>query len=65
MADEIKENLVKVLKSNYNVMTYSLADMKGVNKDIIKHKLNVKKEAKPVKQRKRNFVPKRQEVIKE
>lgn len=39
--------------------------MKGVSRDVIENKLNVKKEAKLVKQRKRNFALERQEVIKE
>lgn len=39
--------------------------MQGINRDVIEHKLNVRKEAKAIKQRKRNFAPERQEVIKE
>lgn len=65
MAKETKENLVNFTKNNYNVMACSPLKMKGLCKDVIKHKLNLKKVAKLVKQRKRNFAPKRQEEIKE
>lgn len=39
--------------------------MNGLSKEVIKHKLDVKKKAKPVKQQKSNFASKRHELIKE
>lgn len=39
--------------------------IKGINIDVIIHKLNVRKKPKVVKQRKKNFTSERQEVIKE
>lgn len=53
------------MKSNFDVMAYSLTEMKGVSKGVIEYKLNVRRDAKPVKQPKRNFALERQEVIKE
>lgn len=47
------------------MMVYSPLDMKGISPNVIGHKLNIKRETRSVKQRKRNFTPDRKEVIKE
>lgn len=57
MEKGVKKNMTKFLYNNYNAMAYYPADMKGVSKKVIKLKLNMKKKAKVVKQKKRDFTP--------
>lgn len=54
-----KEECDRVFCNNYDVIAYNLADMKGVSREVIKHRLNMKKEIKLVKQKKKNFAPDR------
>lgn len=51
----MKKNMTKFLCDNNNVLAYNLADKKWVSRDVIEHRLNIKKEAKAVRQKKRNF----------
>lgn len=66
MEEGMKKTMIEFFCNNYDVIAHSPTDMKGVSKEVIEHKLNVKKKkAKAVKQKKRNFIPDWQEVIKE
>lgn len=65
MTVTIKKNVIEFFRDNYDIMAYSPANMKEVSRDIIEHRLNIKKEIKIVKQKKRNFASNRQKVIKE
>lgn len=62
--EQTKERLLNFLKTNFNFMAYSPAKMKGVSREIIEHKLNMKNEAKPVRQRKRNLASETQVIKK-
>jgi hypothetical protein len=42
--------LVDFLKENLNVFTWKPSDMKGIPREVVEHKLNIKPGSKPVKQ---------------
>lgn len=43
VTEQTKDNLVNFLKSSFDMMANSLIKMNGVSKEVIKHKLNIKK----------------------
>lgn len=55
MEESVKKGITDFLLNNYNVMAYSLIEMKRVSKDVIVYRLNMRKEAKAVKQKNRIF----------
>jgi hypothetical protein len=42
--------LVDFLKENLNVFAWKPSDMKGIPREVVEHKLNIKPGSKPVKQ---------------
>ena len=58
-----KEEIVKFLKKNLDVLTWSLEDMPGISKDIIQHHLIVNPERKPIQHRRRVLASKRNKAI--
>nr|XP_017233146.1 PREDICTED: uncharacterized protein LOC108207198 [Daucus carota subsp. sativus] len=65
LQEDLKQELVKFLRNNRDVFSWTAADMPGIDPLFMTHKLNVNPERKPIKQKKRNFVPERQEAIKQ
>ncbi|XP_074356102.1 uncharacterized protein LOC141695786 [Apium graveolens] len=65
LEDPLKGKLVRFLQENNNVFAWSVADMPGIDQELITHKLNVDPNLKTVKQKKRSFSPERQEAIKQ
>ncbi|XP_071909730.1 uncharacterized protein [Coffea arabica] len=61
---EKKEGLKGLLREYSQVFAWSVDDMPGIPTDLAVHHLDVDSRFKPVKQKKRSFVPKRNEVIK-
>lgn len=61
MQEEVNKNVTEFLYSNYGMMVYNPIDMERVSRKVIKYSLNVKNDAKAVKQKKRNFASDRQE----
>ena len=61
--DLMKKEFVQFLKENLDIFTWSHTDMPGIMTEVIQHRLNVDLEKKPIKQRQRVFVPKRNRVI--
>lgn len=55
--------LISHFSCNINVFAWKVEDMPGINPKVAVHKLNINSKAIPIKQRKRSFVPERQEVI--
>ncbi|XP_050248773.1 uncharacterized protein LOC126696026 [Quercus robur] len=53
---EIRLMLVQFLKENLDVFAWSHEDMLGISPKVIKHKLNVNPDKKPVQQKRRVFV---------
>lgn len=64
MLEPVKKDLTEFLQNNYDVMLYSFSEKKGVSPGTIVHIFNVRIKAKVIKQRKQNFVSKKQDVIK-
>ncbi|XP_065860901.1 uncharacterized protein [Euphorbia lathyris] len=62
---DIKERLASLLKEYKDVFAWSYEDMPGLNTDIVVHKLPLKPESKPVKQKLRKMKPKTLLKIKE
>ncbi|XP_021764224.1 uncharacterized protein LOC110728860 [Chenopodium quinoa] len=60
-----KEAIIKCLKENSDCFAWSHRDMKGINPEIITHKLNVDPSTKPVKQKRREFAPEHNQIINE
>ncbi|KAL8155150.1 hypothetical protein AgCh_000513 [Apium graveolens] len=65
LEEPLRGKLVKFLQENSDVFTWSVADMPGIDPELITHKLNVDLSQKTVKQKKRSFAPERQETIKQ
>ncbi|XP_022860313.1 uncharacterized protein LOC111380886 [Olea europaea var. sylvestris] len=62
---EVMAELLSCLSRNIDVFAWNVEDMPGIDPEVAVHRLNVNPEVKPMKQRKRQFAPKRREVIKE
>ncbi|XP_017974534.1 PREDICTED: uncharacterized protein LOC108661595 [Theobroma cacao] len=60
-----KEKLIKLLHEYVNVFAWSYQDMPGLNTDIVAHKLPLKPECKPIKQKLRRMKPEMLLKIKE
>ena len=65
LAEDLKGLLTHYLKHNKDVFAWKQADMGGVGPTIITHRLNASPSFKPVKQKRRSFVPERQKAINE
>jgi len=61
-ADE-KGRLVKFLRDHLDVFAWGHDEMPGVDPSIIEHRLNVDRNCRPVKQRRRSFAPERNQAI--
>ena len=63
LSPKMKTQLVQFLKENLDIFTWTHKDMPGISPKIIRHKLNVDLERKPVQQRRRVFALKHNQVI--
>ena len=61
----MKESIIQFLKDNKDVFAWSHKDMPGIDPSIISHKLNVNSSFHPVKQKRKVFALKRNDVIME
>ena len=65
MEEKTKQDLVQFLRKSIDVFAWSHEDMLGIDPSFITHFLNMYPSSKPVHQKKRVFVPKRDNAIKE
>ncbi|KAK3021961.1 hypothetical protein RJ639_045656 [Escallonia herrerae] len=65
LKEDTKLELVNLLRTYADIFAWTVADMPGIDPEIITHRLNVNPSEKPVKQMKRTFAPERQEKIEE
>ena len=65
LAEDLKSLLTHFLRQNKDVFAWTQADMGGIDPTVITHKLNVSPSFKPIKQKRRSFVPERQKAINE
>ena len=63
LSPEMRTKLIKFLKENLDIFTWSHEDMSGISPEVIQHKLNVDPERKPVQQRRRTFAPERDQAV--
>jgi hypothetical protein len=59
-----EEKLVCVLRANKEAMSWSIADLKGINPGFCMHKIKMEDEYKPVVQPQRRLNPTTKEVVK-
>ena len=65
LTEDLKIPLTHFLRQNKDVFVWKQADMGGIDPIVITHRLNVNPSFKPVKQKRRSFVPERQKEINE
>lgn len=53
----MKKGVKKFLRNSYDGMACGLIEIKRVNKDVIKHKLNVRKKGQSIKAKNEKFFP--------
>ncbi|KAL0290955.1 UNVERIFIED_CONTAM: hypothetical protein Sradi_7038400 [Sesamum radiatum] len=58
-----KEEIIKCLRRNADIFAWALQDLEGIDPRVITHHLNIDPGIKPVKQKKRHFVPEKDKVI--
>lgn len=63
LESEEKDSLIQCLKENVDIFAWSAAYMLTMDPQVIVHKLNVLLKAKPMKQKRRRFVPQVVEAI--
>ncbi|GAV65344.1 hypothetical protein CFOL_v3_08859 [Cephalotus follicularis] len=59
-----KEELITFLRDNKDVFAWSAEEVPGISPDVMVHKLSVDPARPPIRQKKRNFAPERQQAIK-
>ena len=62
---KIKKGLIRFLRENIDLFSWSHEDMPGIDPSVITHRLNVHSSSKPMRQKKRVFAPERDNAIKE
>lgn len=55
MTGEEFAELVKLLSENYDVFAWTRGDLVGISPKVVTYKLNVRPNAKPIKQKNRHF----------
>ena len=65
MKEKTKQNLVRFLRKSVDVFAWSHEDMPGIDPSVLTHRLNVHLSSKPIRQKKRDFAPERDNAIKE
>ncbi|KAJ9535060.1 hypothetical protein OSB04_un001867 [Centaurea solstitialis] len=63
LTPDIKNNIISFLQERSDCFAWSHEDMVRIDPDIISHNLNVDPSFKPIKQKRRKFVPERNKVI--
>ncbi|XP_022846369.1 uncharacterized protein LOC111369122 [Olea europaea var. sylvestris] len=61
----LREEVIDCLSRNIDIFAWKVEDMPGIDPKVAVYRLNISPGAKPVKQRKRQFTPKRLVVIQE
>jgi hypothetical protein len=58
-----KKKLVEFLRDHVDVFAWEHSEMPGIDPSVIEHQLNVDRNCRPVKQRRRTFAPERNQAI--
>ncbi|GJT74568.1 reverse transcriptase domain-containing protein [Tanacetum coccineum] len=65
LTEKGRKELCSLLKQNLDVFAWKPADMTGVSRSIAEHRLNIREECSPVRQKKRRQTPERNKAIQE
>ena len=65
MTKGVQDSIVRFLRENADVFTWSHDDMSGISTEVIAHKLNVNPSMHPIKQKRRVFAPERNATVME
>ncbi|KAL0451562.1 UNVERIFIED_CONTAM: Retrovirus-related Pol polyprotein from transposon gypsy [Sesamum latifolium] len=65
MSKKVDTLMIEFLKENVDMFAWSPSDFKGIDAEIIVHRLNVDPMVRPVKQKKRSFGAERNKIIEE
>ncbi|XP_072088056.1 uncharacterized protein [Arachis hypogaea] len=65
LREDLKELLVRLLKENFDLFTWSAADMPGIDPSLMCHKLAVYPRSRPIQQKRRKLDPERLQVMEE
>ncbi|XP_057803500.1 uncharacterized protein LOC131018810 [Salvia miltiorrhiza] len=65
MSEQVRKELISCLQRNADVFAFSTADLKGIDRELAEHCLNVDPKIKPVKQRTRHFGAEKDATIRE
>ena len=63
LSEHEEERLLKTLKKHRAAIGYTLDDLKGISPTLCQHKLNLEKDAKPVRDHQRRLNPKMKGVV--
>ncbi|GJV82340.1 hypothetical protein Tco_1522238 [Tanacetum coccineum] len=65
LTEKGRKELCSLLKQNLDIFAWKPADMTGVPRSIVEHRLNIREECSPVRQKKRGQAPERNKAIQE
>ncbi|KAL0311537.1 UNVERIFIED_CONTAM: hypothetical protein Sangu_2448400 [Sesamum angustifolium] len=65
LGENLETLMIEFLRKNAEMFAWSLSDFKGINPEVIIHRLNVNLMARTVKQKKRSFGAERNRIIEE
>ncbi|XP_056696908.1 uncharacterized protein [Spinacia oleracea] len=65
LSSGLRIDLIRLLRDHKDIFAWSAADMPGINPKLICHKLDVNAEARPIKQKKRNYSSEKNKAIAE
>lgn len=63
LSTHIREDIVEILRENVDMFAWKPEDVKGINHEVAVHRLILKPDAKPVKQKRRHFREQQNEII--
>ena len=63
LSEHEEERLLKTLKKHRAAIGYTLDDLKGISPTLCQHKINLEKDAKPVRDHQRRLIPKMKAVV--
>ncbi|VFQ85915.1 unnamed protein product [Cuscuta campestris] len=64
LPEDLKEQITRVLQEYAGIFAWSVADMPGIDRSVICHRLAVRKGSRPVRQKKRYLASDRREFVK-
>ena len=63
LSEKEEEKLLKTMKKHRAAIGYTLDDLMGISPTLCQHKINLEKDAKPVRDHQRRLNPKMKEVV--